>query len=321
MLVVFCACNNMSGMKNIKFFTSLGIIVAAMFARPVFAEPSVPTSPLFFRAVNAGYKDDNSAQNYDFFELGKTVADDLDLSAFKIQYFNSSDNLAGELEFAEPTILRANSVVFGYQKSPQYQDAPARYLYNFSSSGLASTAGRLRIVQGEKIIDELCWGKTSCDQQLPKFATKQADNRTAVICQKDCTELFSLEEYYPNIQEDAIYIPEPEPVEKPSCSGLKITEIYSYYEENSSEQFIELFNSNEYDQNLTACTLRYKNKNYSLNGTLTAESYTIIQDILLTKDPSSSITIELRDENGLVDSLTYSHGQKRGASLALLDGQ
>ena len=321
MLVVFCACNIMSGMKNIKFFASLGIIAAALFARPVFAEPSTPLAPLFFRAINAGYKDDNSTQNYDFFELGKFVSDDLDLSAFKIQYFNSSDSLAGELEFAEPTILRAESVVFGYQKSPQYQDAPARYLYNFSSSGLASTAGRLRIVQGETIVDEVCWGKLTCDQQLSKFATKQADNRTAVICQKDCAELFSLEEYYPSIQEDAIFIPEPEPVEKPSCVGLKITEIYSYYEENSSEQFIEIFNTNEYDQNLSACSLHYKNKNYPLTGTIAAESYTIIQDILLTKDPSSSLAIELRDENGVVDALTYLHGQKRGASFALFDDQ
>lgn len=321
MLVGFCEHIIMSDMKNIKFFASLGIIITATLAQPVFAESSTDAPPLFFRAVNAGYKDDNSAQNYDFFELEKTVADDLDLSAFRIQYFNSSDNLAGELEFAEPTVLRADSVIFGYQKSPQYQDSSARYLYNFSSSGLASTAGRLRIVQGEKTVDEICWGKLTCDQQLPKFATKQADNPTAIICQKDCTELFSLEEYYPNIQEDSIYIPEPEPVEKPSCSGLKITEIYSYYEENSSEQFIEIFNSNEHDQNLTACTLRYKNKYYPLSGTLTAESYTIIQDILLTKDPSTSLTIELRDENGLVDSLTYSHGQKRGASFALLDGQ
>ena len=84
-------------------------------------------------SINAGYKDDQSAQNYDFFELEKSVADDLDLSGFRIQYFNSSDKLAGELEFAEPSILRADTVVFSFNKSPQFADFPSRYLYNFSS--------------------------------------------------------------------------------------------------------------------------------------------------------------------------------------------
>ena len=311
----------MFSMKNIQFFASLGIIVAALIARPVFAEETPPAS-LTFSAINAGYKNDESAQNYDFFELTKNVQDDIDLSSFKIQYFNSSDNLAGELEFTEPSIMRANSVVFGFNKSPQYQDASARYLYNFGSSGLASTAGRLRLMQGENVIDELCWGKLTCDLQLPKLATKQEDNRTAVICRTaDCEAVYSLQEYFPGINEDAIFIPEPEPVELPSCSGIKITEIYSYYEENSAEQFIELFNSGDEEQDLFTCSLRYKNKTYPLQGALAANSYTIVQDILLTKDPSTSISIELVDANGVVDSIIYSHGQKRGASFALIDGQ
>lgn len=320
MLVDFRVRNIMNCMKLIKYFASFGIALAAMLACPVFASES-ESPPLYFSAVNAGYKDDLSSQNYDFFELAKVVSDDLDLSPFKIQYYNSSDNLAGELEFSEPTILRGDSAVFGFSKSPQYQDLETRYLYNFGSSGLASTAGRLRIVQGEKIIDEICWGKLTCEQQLPKFATKQEDNRTSVICHTDCLESFALEEYYLDVNPNAIFIPEPEPSVVPSCAGLKITELYSYYEENSSEQFIELYNSNGYDQELSACTLRYKNKNYPLIGTLAANSYTIVQDILLTKDPSSALVVELFDANGVVDSLTYSHGQKRGASFATIDDQ
>jgi hypothetical protein len=308
-------------MKIIHYFASLCLVAFAIIAQPVFAEETT-MPPLVFSAVNAGYKDEQFSQNYDFFELTKTIPDDLDLSSFKIQYFNSSDNLAGELEFPESTILRGNSVVFGFSKSPQFQDASARYLYNFSSSGLASTAGRLRIVQGEAAVDEICWGKLVCEQQLPKFATKQEDNRTAVMCRSDdCEASFTLQDYYPSIIEEAIYIPEPEPVEVPACSGLKITEIYSYYEENSSEQFIELYNSNEYEQDLSACVLRYKNKEYPLQGILATNSYTIVQDILLTKDPSTSLKIELYDGNGLVDSLTYLHGQKRGASFAVFDNE
>lgn len=321
MLVEKYTYNIMSDMKVIKIFTSLGIIALLVLAKPVFAEESSTSAPLYFRAVNAGYKDDASAQNYDFFELEKGIADDLDLSSFRIQYYNSSDSLAGELEFAEPTILRANTVVFGFSKSPQYQDAPTRYLYNFSSSGLASTSGRLRIVQKENIIDEICWGKIDCERQLPKFATKQSDNRSVIICHADCSEEYSLDEYYPSIDPEAIIVPEPEPIESPSCAGLIITELYSYYEESSAEQFIELYNSNDYNLQLSVCYLRYKNKTYTLQGELEANSYTVIQDILLTKDPSTSLAVELFDGNGLIDSLVYYHGQKRGASYALIDEQ
>ena len=305
-------------MKKFIFF-SIGIFAAiSLQTVPVFADEEPAAPPIFFRAINAGYKDDQSAQNYDFFELEKSVADDLDLSGFRIQYFNSSDKLAGELEFAEPSILRADTVIFGFNKSPQFADFPSRYLYNFSSSGLASTAGRLKIVQGETVVDEICWGKPTCDNQLAKFATKQEENRSAVL-QADRT--FAEEEYYPAINPDAIFIPEPEPEPIVSCAGLQITEIYSSYEENSSEQFIELYNSLDSELSLDACTFRYKNKDYPLQGALAANSYTILQDILLTKDPSTSLTYELRDASGPIFSLDQPHGQKKGTSYILLDDQ
>ena len=313
----------MASMKKILFFTIIGIaIVTGVFCAPVFAEddantPATPT--LFFRAINAGYKDDASAQNYDFFELAKTVSDDIDLSPYKIQYYNSNDKLAGELEFNESTIMHADMAVFGFSKSPQYADAPSRYLYNFGSSGLAATAGRLKILLGEDIVDELCWGKINCENTAQKFATKQEENFTAVRCVGDCVEQFSYEAHYPPIDADAIILPEPEPA--PSCAGLQITEIYSYYEENSSEQFIELYNSNDFELSLASCSLHYKNKEYPLQGSLGAGEYMILQDILLTKDPSASLTFELFDGNGQVFSIDQPHGQKKGTSFIILDGQ
>ena len=303
-------------MKNKLVFIIAGIVVnIGLLAVPVFADDA-PTPTLFFRAINAGYKDDDSAQNYDFFELAKNVSDDLDLASYKVQYFNSSDKLANELEFPESTILHAGSIVLGFAKSPQFANMASRYLYYFGSAGLASTAGRLRIVQGETIIDEVCWGKLTCDNVLAKFATSQDDNKTALRLQDGD---FIYEKYYPEINQDAFYVPEPEQTQ--SCAGLKITEIYAYYEDDPDEQFVELYNSLDQDIPLEACMLHYKNKDYALQGTLAPGRYIIVQELTLTKNPSTSVSLEIVDFDGVVDAASYAHGQKIGTSIALLDGQ
>lgn len=305
-------------MKNKIIFTiATAIAIAGLIITPTFAEEG-SEKPLLFSAINAGYKDDQSAQNYDFFEIKKGVASNLDISPYKIQYYNSGDNLAGELEFAKPTVFQSDSVIFGFSKSPQYLDFLPRFLYNFGTAGLASTAGRLKIILGEETIDEICWGKISCENNVQKFATDQDGNTTAI---RNENGEYVYEKYYPSINETAFLIPEPEPEQTKSCSGLLITEIYSYYEESSSEQFIELFNSNDDELVLESCTLRYKSKEYPLLGTLLPKQYTIIQDLSLTKDPSSELSIEIIDSSGVVDIANYAHGQKKGVSLILADGQ
>ena len=313
------------GMKKIIYFiTGLVVTLSVTFAQAfaIDAEENKPDNHLYFRSVNAGYKDDSSAQNYDFFELYKDYDSDIDLSSYIVEYYNSSDNLAGKIEFDEATILQKSSVVFGFMKSPQYSESPARHLYSFSSSGLASTAGRLRLVLDNEIVDEVCWGKISCNNQLNKFATKEEENYSAYRCfGEECKEKFSYEKYYPTIDTDALYMPVPEQVPIVSCDGLKITEIYAYYENNSGEQYVELLNTSDHTIPLSACSLKYKNKNYPLQGSLESNTYTLVQDILLVKNPSSSITLELLDGNGVIDSVIYEHGQKKGTSVALVDGQ
>ena len=323
----------MAIMKKILVFTIAGIVISTLIGAPAFASEApewTPEPPLFFRAINAGYKDENSAQNYDFFKLAKTIDGDLDLSAYKIQYFNGSDNLAGEIEFAEQTYLRGDTVIFGFSKAPQFADASPRYLYDFGSAGLASTAGRLKILRGEEVIDEVCWGKLTCENQFTKFATGAEENKTAIRL-PDMT--FIYEKYYPEIDGGALFVPEPEPESEPepelppepaevkSCAGLKITEIYSYYETSADEQFVEIYNSLDQDLELNGCTLRYKTKNYPLEGTLSSGQYMIIQNIPLTKDPSSELTLEIIDDGGPIETVSYAHGQKAGTSLALLEGQ
>ncbi len=314
-----CAINTMLNMQNKLLFIISSLIITANFVVPVFADETPDSPALYFRAVNAGYKDDQSSQNYDFFEISKASSEDLDVSPYTIQYYNSSDKFVSELSFPESTFLRAERVVFGFNGSPQYADASPLYQYDFSSSGLASTAGRLRIMNGDKIVDEVCWGKTTCEQNVPKFATSESDNRTAVLCRsEDCLEPYSLEQYYPNINEDVFYEPEPEVISL--CSELKISEIYAYYEESAQEQFVELYNPSDSEKNLTHCSLRYKNNIYPLSGDISAHGYLIIQDIPLTKNPSSELTIELFDASGIIDAASYP-SQKKGTSVIVLDGQ
>ena len=322
MLVVFMADFYYRDMKNKIIFTIIGIIASlATFCVPAFADESFENH-LFFRAVNAGYKDDASSQNYDFFELYRDIEQPIELSQYRVQYYNSSDKLADEFSFGEASILQHDSAVFGYGKSPQFVDLPAQYLYTFSSSGLASTAGRLRLVFDDEVVDEICWGKLTCDNHAEKFATGGEENMTAIRCVDDeCESEFLYEKYYPSIDIDAVVIPEPEVPEIASCAGLKITELYSYYENDASEQFIEIINTSPESIALEACLIRFKNKDYPLQGSIAPNEYYLAKDIPLTKNPSSSLTVELIDGNGVVDSINYDHGQKRGTSVALIDGQ
>lgn len=303
----------------------LAIIPILALARASLASAAEETPPsLIISAVNAGYKDDVSSQNYDFIELRKT-GNDFPLTDYKIAYYNSSDSLAGEISFAENATLISDTLVLGFHNSPQFLELPEEYLYKFSSSGLASTGGRLQVISADEVVDEVCWGKTVCGNSLEKFATKQEDNRTAVRCMEECEEPFVYERYYPDPDSEAIIFLEPEEqlaVSEPivSCEGLVFTEIFSYYIEDNSEQFVEFYNVSDHAINLDGCYLRYKNKLYPMSGEVQPASFYVSQELTLTKNPSSPLTIELVDDNGIVTSAEYSQGQKKGVSYALFDG-
>ena len=268
---------------------------------------------MHFSAVNAGYKTDESSQNYDFIELYRPYdGEPHPLADYRIAHTNSSGNLAGEFTFGEYDYLAADYLVLGYKSSPQYQDADPKYLYTFSSSGLASTAGKLELYYRDELIDEVCWGKLTCAQQFPKFATSEVNNRSIIL-------LPDAELHYAEIDSTAIIEILPELPPLPSCPGLIITEIYSYYQEDSSEQFIELFNPTAADLPLDNCQLIYKKKTFPLSGTLSPGQYFAFQDddLLLTKSPTKDIIISVIDANGdTIATATYGKKQKRGTSFA-----
>ena len=184
------------------------------------------------------------------------------------------------------------------------------------SSGLASTAGMLQLYQGAELIDEVCWGKLTCSRQLAKFATSAEDNNSYHLVDSE----FIAEKYYPAIA-DVIVDAQPI-VETPTCAGIVFSEVFSYYINDSSEQFIELYNPTTEDILLDSCTLRYKNKDYPLSSNLRAGMFYVYQNsnLVLTKDPASKNTLELVDASGdILATLEYPHGQKKGTSYALHD--
>ncbi|MBQ8156826.1 lamin tail domain-containing protein [Candidatus Saccharibacteria bacterium] len=274
-----------------------------------------------FYAVNAGYKDDFSAQNYDFIELVRPdTVEPHSLTPYKIVYTNSNGNPAGEITFGAYDYLVADHLVLGFKASPQYQDAPAEFLYNFGTAGLASTAGMLQLYHDNELIDELCWGKLSCAQQFAKFSTTESSNTSIILCDpaEDCDS-----EYYAELDPDAIVERPPDlPAAisaAPSCAGVQITEIYSYYQEDSSEQFVELHNPTPHTLPLDGCQLAFKSKTFPLDGVLSPGQYYAFQDdnLTLTKSPIKALEIKVIDAaEQTVTTASYDKKQKRGASYA-----
>ena len=243
----------------------------------------------------------------------------LELSDFSIVYFNSSGNESGRIRFSENQILVRTDLVLGFAKSPQFSDfSDTAYTYNFGSSGLASTSGKVQLLQGDTLIDEICWGKLECEHPNPKFNTKQEDNASLVLCESEqCDSTYLQQAYYPEIIESIEIVNQPE---NNSCDGLIISEILSYYSEDPTEQYIELYNYSHESINLSSCQLIYKNKEYPLDGELASFEYYVYQnsDLTLTKDPTSYNTYSIKYASGdIFYEVILPHGQKKGTSYAI----
>ena len=288
---------------------------------------------LYFSAVNAGYTSPEKVmQNYDFVELRKTRGESLDLAGYWIEYENSVGTIMEPWRFDIDAVLEAERVVLGFVGSPQYKDADTEYLYDFGSgSGLASTTGKLRLYLGERVVDEVCWGKTTCEKHWEKFKSNEEDNFTMRLCLKEDVGVFCeddkvgswlLQKYYPIIDETAISSIIVGDDVMANCSGLRFNEIYTYFEEDYAEQFVEIYNPTAEIVPLSNCKLVYKSHSFGLEGEIEPDEYYVYQnpELKLTKNPASSNSVVLVDGNGeKIDELVYLNGQKKGASYALVE--
>lgn len=209
-------------------------------------------------------------------------------------------------------------MVFGFKNSPQFAEADSIYQYYFSSSGLASTAGILQLWLGDDLLDEVCWGKLSCVQNVAKFSTSATDNFSYLRGEDN---LFTPAIYHPEINLDAIISLAP-PAEPSLCGMLTVSEIYTYYVDSATEQFIELYNPGDTEIPLDPCNIRYKNTVIPLSGSLSPGAYLAVQDsaLIFTKDPSTFNTVSISDTSGdILLDFVYPHGQKKGTAYAIFN--
>lgn len=283
---------------------------------------------LIIRAINPGYKDaDNNPDVGELIELYKTIDGDLDLSGYSLRYTNGSGTSTEIWKFSEGTVMHGKSLVLRYAKAIDSTSSDATY-----ATSLALSAGPLDLLLDGDVVDKVCWtGKTDCAK-----AFKSATPTTLV---RDLTtgEFAHLEKYssdydatgsaitWPIIPDDPVSDETSDSISS-RCQGLEFTEVYSYYEVDATEQFIELYNSTSQNIDVTHCGLKYKNKTYPITGIVTAESYAIFRPeelgFSLTKNPSTSNTVSLIDSNAqTIDELVYIHGQKKSTSYALIYDQ
>ena len=267
---------------------------------------------LYIKAINPGYTIDGVSNVGEMIEIARKNSSDepISLAGITIHYTNSSGNTTMLVEFPEHSWFAGDSILLKLASSPSSELAAANY-----TKTLAFKGGPVTIKKGDEIIDEVCWtGKDGCYKDF-KSATP-----TVLVRNLETSEFEHLANYEPVYHAENYY--EDAPADEgyggvSQCKGLVFSEILSYYETSQSEQFIELYNSGA-EQILTdGCNLRYKNKSYPLSGIVKPEGYLVryATDFRLTKNPTSSNSVELIDADGeVLDKLEYPNGQRKGTS-------
>lgn len=287
--------------------------------------PTTPTHPVI-SAVNPGHTA-NSIQNIDdFIELYNPTGTPIPIAGYQIK---SKSNII--YTFPEGAIMNAEYLLLRYSTAaPPPTDADATY----SKTSLGVSDGKVELLSPtNEILDTVCWGDTPC---YPKFTTKVTAYPTLARCIIDgllekCSNSQDFEQnpnYIPNYDPEnpgLIILPPAESSEPPDllpqCLGLTFTEIYTYFETDYAEQFIELHNPTDEIIPLTGCHISYKSNLYPLTGDLMPDTYLSFQDptLKLTKNPTTSNEIYLIDITGeTIAALTYPHGQKKSTAYAFL---
>lgn len=301
----------------------INLLPATAYAAVERLAGPVAETPLKIKALNPGYTEDGVANVGEFIELIK-ISDDplLSLTGFTLRYTNSSGKISNLFEFPEGSQMAGETILLRLASSPNSDQADLTY-----TKTLAMEAGPLELVYLDTVVDSVCWRGKTC---LSKFSK---DAPTSIVQNLSTGEFSHQAGYspaYDSAQKNYLLKSQDEAVDavdnsdaatsSPQCRGLIFNELLSYYETDKSEQFIEFLNPTDEPILLDGCSLRYKKKLYPLSGMVDASSFYLrdTSDFTLTKNPSSSNLLELIDvTDQVVDSLEYTHGQKKSTSYAL----
>lgn len=272
-------------------------------------------SMLVIKAVNPGYTINGTANTGEMIVIENLSDKPILATGIKLNYTNSSGNSVVLYEFPENSEIASGSLLLRLASSPEAEQADANY-----TKTLAFAAGPLELVYEDTTVDSVCWnGKTGC------YAKFTSDKPTTLVRNADGTfeHLEDFEITY-DAEKPGLILPEEGGMgggeqAAAQCKGMVFSEILSYYELNAGEQFVELYNAGDGQILLDGCSLRYKNKYYTLNGVVQPEEYFARYggDFVLTKNPTTQNIIELIDVNGeVVDTLIFYNGQKKAMSYA-----
>ena len=264
---------------------------------------------LYIKAINPGYTINKKSNVGEFIELARPTTDTpLSLAGLTIGYTNSSGNTINLLVFPEDSWLTGESILLRLASSPESELAHLSYLKT-----IAMSAGPLELIYDGTVIDSVCWtGKDGC------YNGFDSSHPTTLVRNGDIFE--HIESYEPNylVESFEIIAPSPPPEPTPHCTGLQFSEIFTNYEVDASEQFVELYNSTSDPIDLTGCQIKYKNNFYDLTGTVAPQNFYIYrpQNFTFTKNPTTNQLIEIIDSFTFnIDSLTY-NSQKHRTSYA-----
>lgn len=274
-------------------------------------------------SFNPGYSDTG-----EFLELKKLSEESISLAGLSVVYINSSLNEYDVYSFGEESEMVGESLLLRLASSSEVKNASdfrevsdAIYTRN-----MAQGAGQIKLIFDDEEIDSVCWGfsDSSC---VTKFNSNKPTTLVREFSEEEIGEFEHVADYTPSYDPEkpglVIHEKEEEKVE-PKCQTVEFSEILTYFETSSTEQFIELFNRGEESVELSECVIKYKNKVYNLSGAIEGNGFRTFYPVsewgvALTKNPSSSNKLELIDVDGsVVDTLVYTSGQRKGVSFAMV---
>jgi hypothetical protein len=268
---------------------------------------------LYIKAVNPGYTIDGKSNVGEMIEISRKNSDaPISLAGVTVGYTNSSGNYSTLLEFSENSWLFGETILLRLASSPNSELAALNYTKTIAFKA------EITLEINDEILDEVCFnGKDGCYDEF-----KSGKNTTLVRNLETGDFEYQLN-YEPYYDSGSYVLKEEVPEKLPNqCEGLEFSEILSYYENFKTEQFIEIYNRSAEKIVLDGCKIRYKNKNYTLNGIVEPDGYYAYypREFHLTKNPVSSNTIELVDANDdVLDTLIYANGQIKGTSYAMIN--
>lgn len=312
-------------MKKIFIFITMlmVIVVGGSFGNILSSYAENDGLPEFYiKAINPGYTVDGVSNVGERIEIGRRKSDEMmSLAGLALSYTNSSGKEVLLVDFSKYLWKTGETFVLQLASSPGSELAQLQY-----TTTLAFKAGPLKLILDDKVIDSVCWtGKDGC---VKEFSSSKPTSLVRNLSTGDFEHVSSYDFWSDGVIEEESGLGEGaeeisgEASEVTSrCKGVEFSEILSYYDTLQSEQFVELYNNNVEAVNLEGCMIKYKNKTYGLSGMIFPDGYLVRQatDFKLTKNPTTSNTLELVDANGVViDKLIYLNGQKKGTSYALI---